>query len=104
MRKAPAVGPGQGEESESGKLSPPIAPACPERQVDPRAAILLRASARYHLVREGAMTLDEAFSPDFVDDFLTATNSCPCQRAQILHFDRLYRRDRAERLRRWRRR
>jgi hypothetical protein len=23
-------------------------------------------------VREAAMTLDEAFSPDFIDDFLTA--------------------------------
>jgi hypothetical protein len=74
MTKTPAVGPGlRGEKSESGKPSPDSAGLDHRQQpVDPRAAWLLRASARYHLVREAAMTLDEAFSPDFIDDFLTA--------------------------------
>jgi hypothetical protein len=35
-----------------------------------------------------------------VDDFLTATNACPCQCAQHQHFDRIARELRDERLRR----
>jgi hypothetical protein len=40
------------------------------RTVDPRAAILLRAAVRYDLLRLGEISLDEAFSKNFVDDFV----------------------------------
>ncbi len=101
MKNAPALGPGQGDKEGSGKASAPIAPLSPRQQpVDPRAALLLRAAARYDLLRHGEVTLDQAFDCAFVDDFLTATNACPCQCAQHQHFDRIARELRDERLRR----
>jgi hypothetical protein len=94
-------GAGQGEGNEHPS---PIAPldrhqAC----IDPRAAILLRAAARYDLLRSGEIELDQAFDPAFVDDILAATGACPCRDAMDRHFDRIRFEDRAARLRQWRR-
>src|SRR5262249_41677691 len=104
MKNCPGeVEPGHvGEGSKAANCSPPIAPPGPDQQpADPRAAILLRAAARYDLLHAGEIDLATAFSPDFVDDFLSATNACPCQCAQHQHFDRFARALREERLRRW---
>jgi hypothetical protein len=81
MKNCPGqVEPGHvGEESKSANCSPPIAPLGPDQQhVDPRAAILLRAAARYDLLRAGEIDLAQAFDGHFVSDFLEATSACPC--------------------------
>jgi hypothetical protein len=86
MKDSPGVGfePGQGEERDSGKCSSPIAPPGPDQQpVDPRAAILLRAAARYDLLRAGEIDLAQAFDSHFVADFLEATGACPCRSAIV---------------------
>jgi hypothetical protein len=102
--ETPAGGPGlQG--GRQNRNAPPdnVPPDQRQRLVDPLAAWLLRASARYHLVREGAMTLDEAFDNAFVCDFLEATGACQCHTSITRSFDRVARELREDRLRRWRR-
>jgi hypothetical protein len=105
VEKTPALGPGLSQdETSSENFSPDTADrAHRQRQpVDPRKAWLLRAASRYDLLRTGTMTLDEVFDPQFIDDFLTATGACPCQRGIDQHFDQIHRQDREQHLRRWR--
>ncbi len=62
---------------------------------DPRLTFLARASVRFELVELDAMDLTEAFG-DLVEDMAA-------YRAISRHFDDIHRRDRARRLRAWRR-
>src|SRR5215469_1154318 len=104
MKNAPAVEPGRGDEV-STKDRPHLLQLDHEHQdrhVDPRAAILLRAASRYNLLRHGEITLDDAFSENFVDDFLEAVGAI-WRRQMFEHWDRIWFEDRAERLRKWRR-
>ncbi len=61
---------------------------------DPRLTFLARASARFELVELDAMDLTEAFG-GLVEDVAA-------YRAISQHFDDIHRRDRAGRLRAWR--
>ena len=92
MKTPACVGPGLREGNSESDAPPDSVLAAPtSRPDDPRAAWLLRASARYHLVKNGAMTLAEAFSPDFVCDLLDATVACQCHTSITKNFDRIAR-------------
>ncbi len=61
---------------------------------DPRLTFLLRCAVRHHMVESGVMDLQEAFG-DLADELIA-------YRAIGQHFDDIHRRDRARRLRAWR--
>ena len=104
MRKAPDLlgRPRLSNDEGNDQPSSIVRPGLPSRP-DPRAAWLLRASARYHLVRNGMMSLNEAFDDHFICDLFDAIpNACPCHFAINRNFERIARELRKERLRKWR--
>jgi hypothetical protein len=74
------------------------------RRIDPRLAFLACAAARFDLVERGAMTLDEAFSRDFVERFREIGRlTCHCERETMQNMDRVHLAIRERELRDWRR-
>jgi hypothetical protein len=95
MKNPGRGGPGQGDDQQIKRRSP-CTGSPDSRQIDLRASLLLRASARFHLVREGAMSLDEAFDDQFICDILEATGACSCFHHINQNFDRAARQFREE--------
>jgi hypothetical protein len=100
--KAPAVsGLGQGEKT--GNFPPDTAPDHNRQRIDLRLAFLACAAARFDLVEAGAMTLDEAFSRDFVERYREIGRlTCQCEREILDRFDTQHREICERRLRAWR--
>lgn len=74
------------------------------RPIDPRLAFLACASARLDLVEAGAMELDEALSPDFIEQFRSiAEITCHCEREILQRMEAVHRKPPEQQLRggRW---
>jgi hypothetical protein len=71
--------------------------------IDPRLAFLACCSARHDLVVIDAMTLDEALSADFIEQFRSVAEiCCGCERAIMQRWDAIYREQRQQDFRGWR--
>jgi hypothetical protein len=103
VKKAPAIGPGQGDEA-STKDRPSPTPLDLEHQdrVDPRLAFLLRAAAKLHLVECCHQDLDTAFA-DLVPAFREiAVPPCQCEREILDRMDAIHQEIFERRLQEWR--
>jgi hypothetical protein len=99
VEKTPREGAGL---SENNTGSPPNAPDQISQRIDLRLAFLACAAARFDLVEAGAMTLDEAFSRDFIERFREIGRlTCHCEREIMQNFDRGHRELCERRLRAW---
>jgi hypothetical protein len=103
MKNAPAWAPGQGEEDIT-EHSPHTAPDLQHQAlIDHRLVFLACAAARFDLVEAGAMTLDDAFSRDFVERFREIGRlACHCEREIGRNIDRTHLAIRDRQLRDWR--